>query len=140
MPLSEEDRLRLENEALQKIVQSFANMRADNAHVARRVERARNALSAIKRRRKALRVRDDLEEACFFIVNIATGLKIKEPAITLSRYGKNEWEAYIEQFEDAEFIGVGLGNSPVEAVRELLAATKSYAARCQRGLARHRSA
>jgi len=139
MPLSEEDRLRLENETLLRIIQSFANMRGENPYVARQVERARAALSAIKQRKKALKLRDELEEACFFVVNIAVDAKIKNPAIIISRFGKNDWEAYIDKFEHTDFIGVGSGSSPLEAVRDLLSATKSYAARCKSGLRKHRS-
>jgi hypothetical protein len=139
MPLSEEDRLRLENDALLRIVQSFANMRDDNPYVAHQIERARAALAEIKNRKKALKRRDELEQACFHVTNVAVDAKIRNPAIIISRFGKNDWEAYIEQFEDAEFIGVGTGNSPLEAVRDLLSATKSYAARCKSGLAKHRS-
>jgi len=134
----EEDRLRLEVDTLQKVVQRFADMQDPNPAVVRNIAKAREALSIIKKRRKAL-VRDEVEEACFYVVNQATLAKIREPAIIISRFGKNEWEAYIEKFESAEFIGVGIGISPLEAVRDLLAATKSYVARCKRGAERHRS-
>jgi hypothetical protein len=137
VPLSDFDRLRLENEALLRIVQTFANL--GYPHLESRVQRARNALSAIKKRKKALKPRDEVEEACFIIVDEATRLKIEKPTISLSRYGKNEWEAFIEKFEGVEFIGVGMGNSPVEALRDLLGATRSYAARCKQGIEKHRA-
>jgi hypothetical protein len=139
MPLTEEDRLRLENEALQKIVQRFANMRGNNTYVVRQIDKARLVLSAVKKRHRAIKVRDAVEEACFHVVNVATGAKIKNPAISIQRYAKNDWEAYIENFETTGFIGIGEGTSPVEAVRDLLALTKSYQARCKRGLENHRS-
>ncbi len=114
-------------------------MRDANPYVARQIVRAREALAAIKQRKRAFKKRDEVEEACFHVVNHATEAKIRNPAIIISRYGKNEWEAYIQGFEDAEFIGVGCGDSPVEAVRDLLAAVKNYLARCKRGLAKFRA-
>lgn len=131
--LSEHDQLLLENEALRACVQQFAGMRSENPYVNRQIERCRAALRVIHKRRKALKTRDEVEEACFFVINAATEAKIRNPAVCIHRYGKNDWDAFIDEFEKPEFIGVGYGNNPLEAVRDLLALTKVYLARCKRG-------
>ena len=137
--LSEEDQLRLENAALRACVQKFAGMRDENPFVARQIERCRTALSNLHRRRKALTLRDEVENACFHVINIATEAKIKSPTIEIHRFGKNDWDAFITGFDRQEFIGVGYGNTPVEAVRDLLSQTKVYLARCKRGSLRSSS-
>lgn len=130
--LSEADRLTLENDALRACVQKLAGIASDNTRVMKSVEKCREVLSLAAKRRKAVKRRDEIEQACFYLINHATQAKIANPTVLITRYGKNDWEAYVEGFEDPERIGVGEGTSPLEAIRDLLGRTRSYEAKCKR--------
>jgi len=134
--LSEHDQLLLENEALRACVQKFAGMRSENTYISSQVERCRHALKLIAKRHKAVKPRSEIEEACFFVINAATEANIRNPSIEIHRYAKDDWDAFITGFEKPEFIGVGYGNTPIEAIRDLLARTKVFLARCKRGALR----
>lgn len=131
--LSDVDRLTLEVEALRKCVQGFASLRGSDPRVIKLVETCRQTLSIVARRRKAVRHRDELEQACFFVIDHASRAKIENPSIILQRYSPNDWEAWIDEFDDEAIIGVGEGASPILATRDLLVKVKNYERRCMRG-------
>jgi hypothetical protein len=135
--ISDADRLQLENETLRACVQSFANVRDPEPHIAALVERSRNALRQVAARRKAIRPKEEelIEQTCFLIANHCRSsqhIPAFEPFIVLERSGKRSWEALIDEYEES--IGIGQGPGPLVAVRELLARLKSYEARIARGI------
>jgi hypothetical protein len=133
--ISELERLRLENEALHRCVQKFANVSADeHPHIASLVAGVRQQLREIAARRKDVRPKDiqQLEDTCFFIVNHCTQMGLKDPLLVLERLDKRQWHAVVDQH--VETIGVGDGATALSAMQLLHTRVKSYRQRLARGL------
>lgn len=125
--LPEIDRLRLENEALHRVVQRFANIPLDVEHdvgvIIRTIQKARNILADVKRRQKPPRTEDPVEQACFYIVNAAKGRGVIDPFIVLERQSRRSWTAVIADYEIN--FGIGEGLTALEATQRLLGKVKA---------------
>ena len=133
--ITDAERLRLENEALLRCVQKFANISAvDHPHIAALVESTRMQLREIAARRKAVRPKDaqQLEDTCFFIVDHCAQAGIEDPFLILERLGKRQWHAVIDQH--IETVGFGEGTTALAAAQLLHTRIKSYRQRLARGL------
>jgi ribose 1,5-bisphosphokinase PhnN len=126
--ITEEDRLRLENEALSRIVQHFASLptncatyKAEGIQVI--VEKARNILGEVKRRRKRLNPTGDVERLSAVLVEEARRRGVQDPCVVLERLGRASWEAYLGDLDDD--LGIAQGATAFEAVNELLRLVRS---------------
>jgi len=136
--ISDADRIQLENEALRKCVQSFANISSDHPEVDALVQRARRALQQVAERRRALRpVEPELiEQACFAIENFclseAKHVPPFQPFVVLERWGKRHWQAFVDGHE--EIVGLSDASSALDAVEQLFGRLRSYDVRLGREL------
>ncbi len=133
--ITEDERLRLEHEALLRIVQNFANIRTKEnpspselqdllSIVQHRVGYARNILTDIKRRKRVPKAEDPLEQVCLYIRNATKHRGVEQdPYIMIERIGRRLWDASVAGFEE-EF-GIGTGATAIEAASHLLGKVKS---------------
>ena len=136
--ISDADRIQLENEALRKCVQLFANVSSEHPEIDALVQRARRALQQVAERHRTLRpVEPELiEQACFTIENFclseAKHVPPFQPFVVLERCGKRHWQAFVDGYE--ETVGLSDASSPLDAVGQLFHRLRSYDMRLGREL------
>ena len=121
--ITDDERLRLENEALTRIVNLFAtlpmNVETYKAEAVQYIVRkARNILQEVKKRNKGPSKTGDVERISVFVVEDAKARGIADPCVVFERIMTGSWEAYLGDHD--EDVGVARGKTAFEACCQLL--------------------